>query len=115
MTVSYLQTAHGAVDIIPALTLFLKAHFKQSSITPSLYDRFDIFNQITLHPPQNRYLSNQPRSSRIRAVAAIPPKSRHAGSPAVFDTALVIEDPSQYIPSSGIAGARPHFSSFIVN
>ncbi|KAJ7844284.1 hypothetical protein B0H13DRAFT_2411826 [Mycena leptocephala] len=100
-------TAHGAVDIIPALTLFLKAHFKQSSITPSLYDRFDIFNQITLHLPQNRYLSHQPRSSRIRAVAAIPPKSRHAGSPAVFDTALVIEDPSQYIPSSGIAGLRP--------
>ncbi|KAJ7803739.1 hypothetical protein B0H13DRAFT_2492976 [Mycena leptocephala] len=100
MTVGYLQTAHGAVDIIPALTLFLKAHF-------NLYDRFDIFNQITLHLPQNRYLSNQPHSSRIRAVAAIPPKSRHAGSPAVFDTALVIEDPSQYIPSSGIAGLRP--------
>jgi hypothetical protein len=114
MMVGYLQTAHGAVDIIPALTLFLKAHFKQSSITPSLYDQFNIFNQITLHLPQNRYLSNQPRSSRIRAVAAIPPKSRHTGSPAVFDTALVIEDPSQYIPS-WIAGARPHFSSFIVN
>ncbi|KAJ7924625.1 hypothetical protein B0H13DRAFT_1537950, partial [Mycena leptocephala] len=42
----------------------------------------------------------------IWAVAAIPPKSRHTGSPAVFDTALVIEDPSQYIPS-GIAGLRP--------
>ncbi|KAJ7909920.1 hypothetical protein B0H13DRAFT_2233000 [Mycena leptocephala] len=96
MTVGYLQTTHGAVDIIPALTLFLKVHFKQSPVTPSLYDRFDIFNQITIHLPQNRYLSNQPRSSRIRAVAAIPPKSRHAGSPAVFDTALVIEDPSQY-------------------
>ncbi|KAJ7930179.1 hypothetical protein B0H13DRAFT_2309873 [Mycena leptocephala] len=38
---------------------------------------------------------------------AVPPKSRSSGSPAIFDTALVIEDPSQYVPSSGIAGLRP--------
>ncbi|KAJ7660335.1 hypothetical protein DFH06DRAFT_951086, partial [Mycena polygramma] len=43
----------------------------------------------------------------IRAVAAVPGKGRRLGSPAVFDTALVIEDPSRYIPSSGIAGLRP--------
>ncbi|KAJ7867400.1 hypothetical protein B0H14DRAFT_3441845 [Mycena olivaceomarginata] len=86
-TVAYLQTAHGAVDIIPALTLFLKTHFKSSPVTPSSYDRFDLFNQINVHLPPNRYLSNQPRLSRIRAVAAVAPKGRRAGSPAIFDTA----------------------------
>ncbi|KAF7364493.1 hypothetical protein MVEN_00317700 [Mycena venus] len=107
VTVGYLQTIHGAQDIIPALTLFLKQHFRSSLVMPSLYDRFDIFNQITVHLPPNRYLSNQKRSGRIRAVAAVAPKGRRPGSPAVFDTALVIEDPSQYVRSSGIAGLRP--------
>ncbi|KAJ7496317.1 Zn-finger domain-containing protein [Mycena galericulata] len=107
VTVGYLQTAHGADDIVPALTNFLKVYFKTSPIKPSSYDRFDIFNQISLHLPRNRYLSDQTRSTRVRAVPAVPPKGRFAGSPAVFDTALVIEDPTQYVPSSGFAGLRP--------
>jgi hypothetical protein len=40
LTVGHLQTFHGAHDIIPALTLFLKQHFKPSPVTPSAYDRF---------------------------------------------------------------------------
>ncbi|KAJ7672356.1 hypothetical protein DFH06DRAFT_1266919 [Mycena polygramma] len=107
LTVAHLQATHGAVDIVPALTLFLKTHFKTSPVAPSIYDRFDIFNQISVHLPPNRYLIDQKRTSRIRAVAAVPGKGRRLGSPAVFDTALVIEDPSRYIPSSGIAGLRP--------
>ncbi|KAJ7185384.1 hypothetical protein C8R46DRAFT_981964 [Mycena filopes] len=106
-TVAHLREAYGADSIIPALTNFLKLHFKTASVKPSLYDRFDLFNQISVNLPRNRYLSDQPRSSRIRAVPAVPQKGRSPGSPAVFDTVLVIEDPSQYIPSSGIAGLRP--------
>ncbi|KAJ7214180.1 hypothetical protein B0H12DRAFT_1242211 [Mycena haematopus] len=107
VSVAYLQTTHGADDIIPALTLFLQKHFTSSPVTPGLYDRFDIFNQISIHLPRNRYLSDHPLKNRIRAIAAVPPKGRKPGSPAIFDTALVIEDPSQYIPSSGITGLRP--------
>ncbi|KAF7328115.1 hypothetical protein MVEN_02568400 [Mycena venus] len=107
LSVGYLQTLYGAQDIIPALTLFLQQHFKSSPVTPSAYDRFDIFNQLSVHLPPNRYLSDQQRSSRIRAVAAVASTGRRAASPAIFDTALVIEDPSQYVPSSGIAGLRP--------
>ncbi|KAJ6513762.1 hypothetical protein C8R47DRAFT_1091766 [Mycena vitilis] len=72
VSVGYLQTAHGADTIIPALTAFLKLHFKSCPIIP-----------------------------------AVLPKGRSPGSPAIFDTALVIEDPSLYVPSSGIAGLRP--------
>jgi hypothetical protein len=103
VTVAYLQTAHGAQNIIPALANFLKLHFK-SSPAPGIYDRFDIFTQISLLLPRNRYLSDQPRSSRIRAIPSIPAKNRSAAKPAVFDTALVIEDPSHYVPSSGMTG-----------
>ncbi|KAJ7833857.1 hypothetical protein B0H14DRAFT_3871531 [Mycena olivaceomarginata] len=95
VTVAYLQTAHGAQNIIPAPADFLKLHFK-SSPAPGIYDRFDIFTHISLLLPRNRYLSDQPRSSRIRAIPSIPAKNRSAAKPAVFDTALVIEDPSHY-------------------
>ncbi|KAF8144661.1 hypothetical protein K438DRAFT_2029075, partial [Mycena galopus ATCC 62051] len=106
-TVAYMQTEQGAIDILPALTSFLKLHFKSCPIAPGPFDRFDLYNQINLHLPPNRYLSDQPRKSRLRAVPAVPRKGRHLGSPAIFDTVLVVEDPSQYVPSSGIQGLRP--------
>jgi hypothetical protein len=115
VTVGHLHTAHSATNLIPALTAFLKLHFKSSPITPSLYDRFDIFNQISVHLPQNRYISNQNRSSRLRAIPAVAPKGRSTGSPAVFDTALVIEDPSQYVPSSGMTGEIWEFLSILLS
>ncbi|KAK7018916.1 hypothetical protein R3P38DRAFT_2714788 [Favolaschia claudopus] len=105
--VAQLVNSHGATSFIPALTTFLKLHFKPSPIQPSLHDRFDIFNQISVFIPPNRYISNNTRSSRIRALPAVPPKARSSGSPAIFDTALVIEDPTQYVPSSGLTGLRP--------
>ncbi|KAJ7904866.1 hypothetical protein B0H13DRAFT_1528847, partial [Mycena leptocephala] len=43
----------------------------------------------------------------IRAIPAVPAKNRSRGSPAVFDTALVVEDPSQYAASFGNKGLRP--------
>ncbi|KAJ7300442.1 hypothetical protein DFH08DRAFT_919266 [Mycena albidolilacea] len=104
LTVGHLETVHGATAFIPALTSFLKLYFKSTPIAPGIYDRFDIFNQISVQLAPNRYLSTQNRSSRIRAIPATPPRGRSAGSPAAFDTVLVIEDPSQYVPSSGIAG-----------
>ncbi|KAJ7715290.1 hypothetical protein B0H14DRAFT_3118920 [Mycena olivaceomarginata] len=100
------NTAHGTQNIIPALANFLKLHFK-SSPAPGIYDCFDIFTQISLLLPRNRYLSDQPRSSRICAIPSIPAKNRSAAKPAVFDTALVIEDPSHYVPSSGMTGLHP--------
>ncbi|KAF7344062.1 hypothetical protein MVEN_01695700 [Mycena venus] len=97
---------HGAQNIIPTLANFLKLHFK-SSPAPGIYDHFDISTQISLILPRNRYLSDQPRSSHVRAIPPVPAKSRSAAKPAVFDTVLVIEDPSQYDPSSEMTSPRP--------
>ncbi|KAJ7075272.1 hypothetical protein B0H15DRAFT_925484 [Mycena belliarum] len=106
-TVAQLDTDYGAPEIIPALTAFLKLHFTSCPVLPGRYDRFDLYNQVSLLLPANRYLADKPRASRIRALPAVPAKNRSRGSPAIFDTALVIEDPSQYVPSSGISGLRP--------
>ncbi|KAJ7731496.1 hypothetical protein B0H16DRAFT_1772807 [Mycena metata] len=97
-TVAHLQLQHGALDIIPALTAFLKLNFRTCPIVPGPFDRFDLYNQVILHLPANRYLSSQHLTNRIR---------RRLGSPAFFDTALVIETPQEYIPSSGVKGLRP--------
>ncbi|KAJ7884834.1 hypothetical protein B0H14DRAFT_3740916, partial [Mycena olivaceomarginata] len=43
----------------------------------------------------------------LRAIPTVPPKGRHLGSPAIFDTVPIVDDPSRYVPSSGIHGLRP--------
>jgi len=54
-------------------------------------DRFDVYKQIALDLPPNPYLSSEPLSTRIHATAAVPPWGRKAGTPAHFDTALIID------------------------
>ncbi|KAJ7059962.1 Zn-finger domain-containing protein [Mycena amicta] len=102
----YIHESYGATEFLPALTAFLKTNFR-SFMTPSQHDYFDIWKQITLKMPPNRFLSSKARSCRIRATPAVPPKGRSLGSPAIFDTALIIEHPRQYIASSGLTGLRP--------
>ncbi|KAF7288146.1 hypothetical protein HMN09_01423800 [Mycena chlorophos] len=71
------------------------------------FDFYDVFHQIKLSPPPNRYISPKQRSIRLRAMPAVAPKDRKAGSSAIFDTALVIVDPDEYRYSSGLAGLQP--------
>src|SRR5277367_5839524 len=56
VTVGYLETIHGANDFLQALTVFL-AKASPRSPTPSKYDRFDVFKQISLSIPFNSYLA----------------------------------------------------------
>ncbi|KAJ7056367.1 Zn-finger domain-containing protein [Mycena amicta] len=98
---------HASFDIFTrALSAFLKLHFHNPTL-PGRYDRFDIYKQIHLHLPPNRYLSSQPLSHRIRSVPAVPARRRRSETPAVFDTALIIEHPEEYTPTSGLSGLRP--------
>ncbi|KAF8197216.1 hypothetical protein K438DRAFT_1585219 [Mycena galopus ATCC 62051] len=105
-TVTHLETIYGAADFIPAFTRFLSKYMPRSGIIPNRHDRFALFKQISIHLPQNRYLSAAPRKGRIRATPPILARGRAAGTPAHFDTALVIEDPQSYRLSSGIHGLR---------
>jgi hypothetical protein len=94
LPVARLEDAFGAVDFLPALTAFLKVNIPRSPATfiqPSTMDRFDVYNQVTLHLPPNPYLSSEPLTTRIRATAAVPAKGRKPGTPAHFDTAMIID------------------------
>ncbi|KAJ7094998.1 hypothetical protein C8R44DRAFT_890124 [Mycena epipterygia] len=106
VTVTQLESIHGAVDFIPAFTLFIKKYFPRCSITPSRHDRFAVYKQLKISTARNRYLADKVRTCRVRTTPATARKGRSLGTPAHFDTVLVIEDPTQYRPSSGVRGLR---------
>ncbi|KAJ6617454.1 hypothetical protein B0H10DRAFT_2218608 [Mycena sp. CBHHK59/15] len=106
VTVAQLETIHGTVDLIPALTLFLRTYFPRCTIVPSPHDRFAVYKQLSVKLSRNRFLVDKPRSCHIRASPAILSKGRASGMPAHFDTVLVVEHPSQYSSSSSIQGLR---------
>ncbi|KAJ7266482.1 hypothetical protein B0H12DRAFT_1010761, partial [Mycena haematopus] len=106
VTVTQLEAVHGTHDFIPSFTRFVQKYLPRAGITPSRHDRFPVFKQITIDLPKNRYLADIPRKSRIRATPPILARGRVAGTPAHFDTALIIEDPQSYRPSSGVKGLR---------
>ncbi|KAJ7583436.1 hypothetical protein C8J56DRAFT_864056 [Mycena floridula] len=92
MLISDIELKFEASQFKTALTAFLKQTFR-NPILPGPYDRFDLFKQITIRLPPNRYLSLQERKDRIRATPFIPQRGRKPPSPAHFDNALVIEHP----------------------
>ena len=104
VTISRLGSEFGAVDFIPTLTTFLREHIPGCNITPNAHDTYDLFKQVVVSLPPNRYLSElKIRTNRIRAIPAVKSKGRKAGAPAVFDTALVGEDIKEYRELGGIA------------
>ena len=101
-----IEMEHGAMDFLPMLARFLKK-FLPRAPSPSRYDCFDVYRQITLEVPFNRHLSlNQNIVSRIRATPPRPPKGRAPPTLGHFDTAFVIEDPENYSPSPSLQGLR---------
>ncbi|KAJ7055348.1 hypothetical protein C8F01DRAFT_1373875 [Mycena amicta] len=106
-TIAYIQANYPIQDFTLVLTTFLRQTFLSLPLLPSAFDFYDVFSQIKIFTPENRYLSPKQRSIRIRALPAIPAVDRKPASPAIFDTALVIADPREYRPSSGVAGLQP--------
>ena len=86
VNISRLASEFGAVDFIPALTTFLREHIPGCNITPNIHDTYDLFKQIIVSLPPNRFLSElKTCTNRIRAIPAVKGKGRKAGAPAVFD------------------------------
>jgi hypothetical protein len=100
-----LTTKFGALDFIPALSTFLRTYPHLHNITPSEHDRFDLFKQITITLPSNRYLADSIwRVNRIRTAPAIEARGRIQAKAAQFDTALVVEDLDAYREHGGLNG-----------
>ncbi|KAF8870084.1 hypothetical protein BD779DRAFT_1456037 [Infundibulicybe gibba] len=105
VTVQHLFEHFGATNFIPALTSFLQQQ-QSHPLLPNTSDRFDLYKQIIITLPPNTFLNSQKISNRIRTSPAVPPRGRKKGSPGVFDTALIIDDPMEYRSRSGLAGLR---------
>ncbi|KAG2157667.1 uncharacterized protein EDB93DRAFT_1335093 [Suillus bovinus] len=94
-SVQHLETMHGTVDFLPALTLFLQKHLPHNhSIVPGPQDCFDTFCQVVVILPPDPRVSELPKCLQVRAMPEVLPLSsgRKPGSPNRFDMALVSSD-----------------------
>jgi hypothetical protein len=71
---------------------------------PSKYDRFNVYKQVSLMLPANRYISTNLNIDRIRTTPARERQGRRPAVIAQFDTVFVIEMPATYKPSSSLEG-----------
>jgi Plavaka transposase len=99
-----LERDYGAVDFMAAFNNFLRAHLPHA-IRPHTFDRFDLYHAISVLRPSMPHVSNPKRLYRIRASPAKSSSGRRPGTPAHFDTALIIEDWEKYRLEGGIAGS----------
>lgn len=71
VTISNIVQKHQAKHFVPALTAFLKDHFRKSP-QPGQHDRFDGYKQIHLTTPANELAGTQISTSTVRANPATP-------------------------------------------
>ncbi|KIJ09099.1 hypothetical protein PAXINDRAFT_45449, partial [Paxillus involutus ATCC 200175] len=94
--ISAIQDGHRAPLLIPALDTFLREAFPlaHNHIQVRPYDRLDVFKYALILAPSRHHLSDTKRFFKIRAAPEVLPRdARKKPTPAVFDMALVIEDP----------------------
>jgi Plavaka transposase len=104
ITVEHIISHFGATDFLETLCTFLRKHIPACKFSPHVFDRFDVYKQINIPLPYNRYLSNHPRTDRIRATPAVAKSGRKAGTAARFDTALLVENWEDYHKFGGLEG-----------
>jgi hypothetical protein len=104
ISVKDLVTNFGATEFIPALTTFLHEHVPESPVKPGPHDSFDLFKQVKIALPSNRYLSEKDRTQCIRAIPEVKANGRKARAAAVFNIAFVVENATDYRKAGGIAG-----------
>ncbi|KAF8152285.1 hypothetical protein B0H34DRAFT_111607, partial [Crassisporium funariophilum] len=106
ISIERLHSDFGAIDFIPALTTFLRNNLPSVNILPNQYNRFDLFKQIIVTLPPNRYLGDQVLTNRIRTTPSVKPSGQKRGSPAHFDAALIIKNLKDYCEMDGVLGLR---------
>ena len=109
ITVERIISDFGATDFLEALCTFLRKHIPVCKISPHVFDRFDVYKQINICLPYNRYLSNHPREDRIRTTPAVAKLGRKAGTAARFDTALLVENREDHRKFGGLEGVLFNF------
>ena len=103
LSIDHIETHHHLSDFLQVFTSFIKENIPHAP-TPSKYDHFDVYKQVSLILPPNRYIGANPIVERIRTTPARGRQGREPGAIAQFDTAFVIERPTTYMPSSSLEG-----------
>ena len=95
-SVARITSAYGATEFLPALQTFLDDHLPRNSLKPNQFDRFDLYNAISILLPSKPHVSDTKRLISVRATAERSNGLRKPSTPARFDTAVVIEDEKVY-------------------
>jgi hypothetical protein len=107
LLVKRINNDYCATRFIPALTSYLRTS-GISNVIPTDQDRFDVYNQITVHLALNDAVNVNKNINRIWATPAVPDSPGKKGHIAHFDTALVCVDYDQdnaAVTGSGLLGA----------
>ena len=57
-SVARITSAYGATEFLPALQTFLNDHLPRNTLKPNQFDRFDIYNVISILLPSKPHVSN---------------------------------------------------------
>lgn len=103
LTVEKITRLFGTTNFLPALSTFLRRNMG-TTITPSLRDHFDVYRQILISLPNNRYLGEHALVDKVRTAPSVNASGRASEKAAHFDTAFVVEDLSLYKSEGGLSG-----------
>jgi hypothetical protein len=95
-SVARITSAYGATEFLPALQRFLENHLPHNTLKPNQFDRFDIYNTISILLPSKPHVSYTKCLISVRATTEHSNGPRKPSTPAHFDTAVVIEDEEVY-------------------
>ncbi|KAF8497984.1 hypothetical protein JB92DRAFT_2834352 [Gautieria morchelliformis] len=80
---------HGAMDIVAALGMYLRQYVPHCQITPSKFDRVDIYTRLYIDLQSPQRLDDGIQKDIIRACPASHSPRKKSLVPAHFDTALI--------------------------
>lgn len=91
-SIDYLNTAHFATPFLATVRAFVRAHFPRSHFVPTRLTTFNLYKQIWVLQPWNKFIADAVQYHRIRATPAVQPKGRKWLVPPHFDVALIIKN-----------------------
>jgi hypothetical protein len=112
-SVARITSAYGAAEFLCALQSFLDDHLPRHTLKPNQFDRFDIYNAISILLPSKPHVSDTKHLISVRATPEHSNSPRKPPTLARFDTAVVIEDEEAY-EEGQIAGMRCTFYAILI-
>ncbi|KIM86001.1 hypothetical protein PILCRDRAFT_25702, partial [Piloderma croceum F 1598] len=88
-SVARITSAYGATEFLPTLQTFLDDYLPCHTLKPNQFDRFDIYNAISILLPSKPHVSDTKCLISVRATPEHSNGPRKPPTPARFDTAFI--------------------------